>query len=148
MRRLVASMLAMVVIAGVSAVAQKGEADVDQLLQAYQAAWNKGDAKALAALYSQNAIRIGADGEPVLGRSSIEQSFVTAFGGPWKGTTLTLKTGRTQKVTTDVHVVEGTYEVSGGSGGPQRGRFLNTVVRESSQWRIAALAAIPPPPAK
>lgn len=143
MRKLFIWVLAAVIMTGVSAVAQKRDADVDQLMAQYQAAWNKGDAKGLAALYSQNSLRIGSDGEPLSGKAAIEQSFVKNFGGPWKGTKLTLKPGRTENVTADVRLQEGTYELTGGAAGPQRGRYLNTLVRQDGQWRIAAVAAIP-----
>lgn len=143
MRTLLSGMLAVVMLAGTGLVARQADKGAAQVMEQYQAAWNKGDAKALAALYAENSIRIGADAVPVVGRPAIEESFVKNFAGPWKGSKLTTKTERTQKVSADVEVIQGTYELTGGSGAPQHGRFLDTLVRENSHWRIAALAAIP-----
>src|SRR4051812_15825829 len=41
----------------------KSDATVDQLVKDYEAAFNKGDAKALAALYAQDALRLGPDNQ-------------------------------------------------------------------------------------
>lgn len=147
MKTIVAVALA-VLLAAAGAVARQGDPDVNRLLEQYQTAWNKGDAKAIAALYSQNALRMRTDAEPLVGRAAIEQMFVQSFAGDWKGTKLTLKAGRTQKVTADVSLHEGTFEVAGGTGAPQRGRYLNTLVREGGEWKLASVAAVPETPAK
>ena len=123
--------------------------DLAKLLDQYQSAWNKGDAKALAALYTQNALRMQTTGAALAGRAAIEQFFVQSFAGPWKGTKLVLKAGRTERVNADVRVQEGTFEVTGGTGAPQRGRYMNTVVREGTEWKLASVAPVPEtPPAK
>ena len=146
MKTLVAIVLA-VVVAGAGVAARQGDPNVNRLVEQYQTAWNKGDAKALAALYSQTAIRMQPEG-PVAGRAAIEQMFTKNFAEIWKGTKLTLKAGRTQKVTADVSILEGTYEVAGGAGAPQRGRFLNTLVREGAEWKLASVTPVPETPAK
>lgn len=149
MKTLVAGVLAVVLLAGAGASARQADPDLDALLQQYQSAWNKGDAKSLAALYTQNAVRMQTTGAPLMGRAAIEKYFADSFAGAWKGTTLTLKAGATQRLNADVRIQEGTFEVSGGTGAPQRGRYLNTVVRDGGQWKLASVAPVPDtPPAK
>ena len=149
MKTLVAGILAVVMLAGAGVGARQNEPDIKQLTEQYQTAWNKGDAKALASLYSQNALRMQPTGAPLVGRAAIEQSFVQNFAGPWKGSKLALTVGRVQQINADVRLQEGTYEVTGGTGGPTRGRYLNTIVRESGAWKLAAVVPVPDtPPAK
>lgn len=149
MRTLVVSALAIVLLTGAAATGRQNDPDLNRLIEQYQTAWNKGDAKALGALYSQNAMRTQTNGAPLAGRAAIEQFFAKNFAADWKGTKLTLKTGRTQEVNPEIRIQEGTFEVSGGTGGPQRGRYLNTVMREGGEWRLLSVAAIPDtPPAK
>lgn len=149
MKTVLAGVLALVLLAGAGASARQADPELDPLLTQYQSAWNKGDAKSLAALYSQNALRMQPTGAPLMGRAAIEQFFIQSFAGAWKGTKLNLKAVATQRVNADVRIQEGTFEVTGGTGAPQRGRYVNTVVREGGQWKLASVAPISDtPPAK
>jgi uncharacterized protein (TIGR02246 family) len=148
MRTLVVSALAVLLFAGSGAVARQNDPNLDKLLEQYQMAWNKGDAKGLAALYTQTALRLPPEGPAVSGRAAIEKLFVQNFQGAWKGTKLTLKAVRTQEVAPNVRIQEGTYEVAGGADGPQRGRYMNTVVREGNDWKLASVAPVADTPAK
>jgi uncharacterized protein (TIGR02246 family) len=136
-------MVAVVMLAPAGGAAQRDEAAVTEMLQQYEAAWNNGDAKALAALYTEAAVRLAGYAEPLAGRAAIEQSFAKNFAGPWKGTTLTIRAERTETLAPDVRVQQGRYQVSRPGGEPQRGRYLNTLVREGGQWKHAAVALIP-----
>ena len=136
--------IATALILGVAgaAMAQKADAEIQKLADQYAAAVNKGDAKAVAALYTADAVRLGPDGQLVIGQAAIEKQHAAALGGPQKGVKLTLRQGRTQTVTPDVVISEGTYETSGGAG-PSKGRYVNTVVRQGGQWRLASVVAVP-----
>src|SRR5687767_11545338 len=149
MREFVGAILGIVVLACVTTLGQtKSDPGIDQLLADYQAAWAKADAKGLAALYTQNAVRMGPEG-PVFGRQAIQTMFEQNFAAAWKGSKVTITGGRIESVSADVRVHEGTFQVSGPTGAPQKGRFLNTLVRQGKEWRIAGLAPIPEtPPAR
>jgi uncharacterized protein (TIGR02246 family) len=149
MKTLVAGIFGIAVLACVTTMGQqKLDPGIEQLLTDYQTAWAKGDAKGLASLYAQNAIRMGPEGA-VVGRQAIQTMLEGNFAGVWKGTKVAITGGRIESVSADVRVHEGTFEVSGPSGVPQKGRFLNTLVRQGGQWRIAGLAPIPEtPPAR
>jgi uncharacterized protein (TIGR02246 family) len=144
MKMRAASLVAALVVVGmcVGLTAQKVDPAVEKLAEQYQVAFNKGDAKALAALYTADALRIPVDGTLLTGRSAIEASYVKNLAGPFKGTTLKLMPGKTQSLTSDVALIQGTYEVTGGSA-PVRGRYLNTAVRQEGQWRLASVVTVP-----
>ena len=131
--------------------AQTKDPALDKLAADWAAAFAKGDAKALAGFYTENAVRV-SDGGKAVGRAAIEKEFVSNFAGPWKGTKITINVGSTQQVSTDVAVNEGTYEVTGaltpdGKAAPAlKGSYLNTIVKKSGAWIIASNAAIAPPP--
>lgn len=134
------------------------DSEMQKLAEDYTAAWNKGDAKAVAALHARDAIQITPDGRVNVGRAEIEKSLQEAFAGPSKGARLTVRMGRTSQISADVRTSEGTYEITGMTAAPAakapgatRGRFLNTIVREGGRWLIASSAIIPeqsPAPAR
>ena len=117
---------------------QKPDAPLEQLLKDYEAAFNKGDAKAPAALYTADALRLGFKDEMIRGRAAIEQFYVATIGG---GATpkLTVRPGRTQLLTADVALTAGSYQV--GDGGS--GIYVITAVRQDGQWRLAAVVPLP-----
>lgn len=126
------------------------EADFKKLADDFSAAWAKGDAKGIAALHSEDAVRLNGDGTVATGRAAIEQNLAEALAGPWKGTTLTITANPSKRVTDDVYLGEGKYQVSGGTppaGAPTSGSYMNTMVRRGGRWMIAGSAVVSPPPA-
>ena len=108
----------------------------------YQAAFDKADAKAVAALYAADALRIGPSGELQTGRPAIEKEYTAAFAGPLKGLKLTLRQNASKSVTADVALIQGTDEVTGGAAAT-KGRYLNTVKREAGHWLLASVVTVP-----
>jgi uncharacterized protein (TIGR02246 family) len=141
---------AAIILVTLSAVvsAQKPDPDGAKLADQYIAAFNKGDAKALTALYTADATRLGPDGQLLTGRAAVEKSYMDGFAGALKGSTLTLQQGGTQAVTSDVKIMEGRFAVSGAA--PIKGRYVNTIVRQGGTWLLASVVTVsdPPPAAK
>jgi uncharacterized protein (TIGR02246 family) len=146
MKGLMGCVVALALVAGAPLAAQQKDAELDKLVQQYVAAWNKADVKGLVALYTDNSMRTGPTDVVVVGKGELEKYYQTSFATTAKGTTLTVTPGRTQNVSADVRVQEGTWQVAGGTDGPQRGRYMNTMVRVGGSWRLAAVAAIPDTP--
>jgi uncharacterized protein (TIGR02246 family) len=146
MKRILGCLAAIAIVAGSSMAAQQKDAELDRLVQQYVAAWNKADVKGLVALYADNSMRTGPTTDVVVGKPALQKYYEASFATTAKGTTLSVTQGRTQNVSPDVRVQEGTWQVTGGNEGPQRGRYMNTIVRIGGVWRLAAIAAIPDTP--
>jgi len=147
----VPGLILLVAVASHAPVAAQANPDAEfkKIGEAYAAAWAKGDAKAIAALHTKDAMRMGGEGQPpVNGSAVIEQGLIAAFAGPYKGSTLTVTSNSSKRVTADTYVNEGTYAISGGSpipGAPDHGQFMNVFVREGGKWLIAASVIMPAP---
>jgi uncharacterized protein (TIGR02246 family) len=137
--------VAMLLVGVMASSAQSPAAEIQKVADQYVAAYNKGDAKALAALYTADALRLGAEGQLVTGRAAIEQYHGKNLAGPFKGTKLIVHSGKTQSLTADVAVSEGTYEITGGPA-PAKGRYQNTLLRQDGQWRLASVVIVPATP--
>ena len=116
---------------------QASKTTVEQLIRDYETAFNSGDAKGLTALYSADAVRM-ADGRVVRGRAAIQQFYVQSVGGG-KAPKLTVRPGRSQMISDDVALLDGSYELSDGTGGV----YVITAVQEGGQWRLAAVVPVP-----
>jgi uncharacterized protein (TIGR02246 family) len=139
-------------VAGLApASAQTKDPALDKLAADWAAAFAKGDAKALAGFYTENAVRMTPEAGTVVGRAAIEKEFAANIAGPWKGAKIVIKVGSTQPVGADIAVNEGTWEVAGTGpdGKPMtlKGNYLNTIVKKGGAWVIASNAAAPPAPA-
>lgn len=118
---------------------------------AFAAAFNKGDAKGVAAMYSVNAIRVGQDTKEI-GRAAIEKALTVQLAGPFKGAKMTIAIGTVQALSADVEVAEGTYTLTGMKGPDGKplpavtASFLNTHVIKGGAMLLSSNAAIPPAP--
>jgi len=144
-----AVLLAVVTAPGVVRAQATPDAEFKKIGDAYAAAWAKGDAKAIAALHTKDAMRMGGDGQPpVNGSAVIEQGMGLALSGPYKGSTLTITSNSSKRITADTYVNEGTYSITGGTpipGSSGRGQFMNVFVRQGGKWLIAVSVVMPAP---
>src|ERR1044072_2834189 len=83
---------------------------------AHDAAWNKHDAKALAALFAPDADRATVNGW-FSGRAEIEKGYVTTFGGAFKNATLTNESPKLKFLTADVAMLDVDNIVTGRADG-------------------------------
>jgi uncharacterized protein (TIGR02246 family) len=136
--------LSVIAVVGMSLVVRGQAVDpaVLKIADDYQVVFNKADAKAVAALYTADALRIGPGGQLQTGRPAIEKEYAGGFAGTLKGSKLTLHQGAAKALTADIALIEGTYEVTGG-GSPGKGRYLNTVKREAGRWLLASVVTVP-----
>jgi uncharacterized protein (TIGR02246 family) len=128
------------------------DGELRRLSDAYTQAWAKGDAKALALLYTTEGLRVGPEGRVAVGRKAIEQTMLETLTGPYRGSKIGLVEGQTTRAGQDVYVAEGTFQITGGIPGaeyPTRGRYMHTLVRLNGRWLIAGQAMMGAPrPAK
>lgn len=146
-----ATCIAVVGLGLAQAEAQAKDPALDKLAADWTAAFAKGDAKALAGFYTDDAVRVSQEGGTAIGRAAIEKEFAKNFAGPWKGATIAINVGSHHPVGTDIAVNEGTWKVSGTGpdGKPMTidGYYLNTIVKKAGAWVIAGNAAVPRAPA-
>jgi uncharacterized protein (TIGR02246 family) len=118
-------------------------AAIEQAARDYEAAWAKGDATAIAVMYSKDALSIGGTGMDN-GREDIRQNFAENFAGAWKGSTIKIRREPVEFVRPDVAIGYGAYTVKRGSETIADGKYLSVWVKENGKWHIRANQAIVP----
>jgi ketosteroid isomerase-like protein len=121
--------------ARVLAIDPAGDASADlagQLSTTWTQAYNGGDAKALAALYANDAMLSSVQDGTFTGRDSI-LSFWTGDLGGAPTSTLTLSDAY---VAGDLAHLEGEYKVEEKGRPVTTGRYTQLWMREGSDWRI------------
>jgi len=112
------------------------EAKIRQAVDSYVAAFNKGDAKALAALWSPEAVYSNPlTGEQAVGREAIEKQFAANFTVA-KGAKLEAKTASIKFVSPNVAIEQGTAKVVVPKGSPDETEYSAVYVKRDGQWLL------------
>lgn len=112
------------------------EALIRQAVEAYVAAFNGGQAKALAAMWSPDAVYTNPiSGEQVVGREAIEQQFATIFAAN-KDATLSAKTNAIQFISPGVAVEYGTATVTVPDRAPEETEYSAVYVKHDGSWLL------------
>jgi uncharacterized protein (TIGR02246 family) len=127
--------------------APQDEAAIRDLIGAYQAAWNRHDAKGVAMLHTESAELVQRSGMYVKGRAEIEQFIAGLFKGifadqpPAPGPKIT----SIRFLRPDVAIVHGTGDATArafvrGAADPSVPTYIVTyvVTKEDGKWLIAA----------
>jgi uncharacterized protein (TIGR02246 family) len=132
----------------------KEEEEIRAAVKSYVEAFNKGDAKAVAAHYIEEGTTVNVFGMEMAGRATIEQELTTAFAGPLKGATIDITPTKVQMVK-DVGIGDADINISGMKGPdgkpapPIKARGIGVFVKQKGKWMFAASRAfvhLPPPP--
>ncbi|MBK9062674.1 MAG: SgcJ/EcaC family oxidoreductase [Acidobacteria bacterium] len=112
-----------------------------------EAAWNGADAKALAALFRDDATYADAFGGVARGRSEVDKRIAEVLSA-WRGTRIALKVRKVRVLKPDVALVEADAELTGWKKLPPgfkadadqtlRMRLLQVFLKEAGLWRVAA----------
>ena len=105
---------------------------------AYVAAHNKGDAKALAAFFAEDAEWVDEDGAVLKGRAQIEAALKAALAGS-KGRKLDLEVESARALTPDVLVEMGTSTVTEADGKNAVNSYTAVHVKKGNDWLISQL---------
>lgn len=103
------------------------------------AAWNEGDAKAFASLFTAEADYITGRGRWLKGREAIEEEFSVSDA---KASVVRINNAQIRLLNTDVALVHHTWEMAGQAteGSPvRRGIITQVLIRQDQRWLIAAL---------
>jgi uncharacterized protein (TIGR02246 family) len=112
------------------------EANIRKTVEAYVAAFNKGDSKSLAALWSPDAVYISpVSGEQAVGRAAIEKQFATIFAAS-KEAKLTAKTNSVQFVSPSVAIEKGSAKVVRPDQDPDESEYSAVYVKQGDKWLL------------
>jgi uncharacterized protein (TIGR02246 family) len=112
------------------------QAAIRKAVESYVAAFNQGDAKALAAMWSPEAVYTNPlSGEQVVGREAIEAQFAAIFAEA-KGAKLEAKTDSIQFVSPGVAVEHGTAKVIRPDQAPEESDYTAVYVKRDAQWLL------------
>ena len=121
------------------------EAGQQAIIDGFEAAWNAGDAAAVAAQYTADADSSGPDGEMYSGREEIAKRYAMLFETIYAGTTVSINTTNVRELNDGVALVNGSFEVSGitGAEGEEmpalKGLYTDILVQEGDQLLITSL---------
>ncbi len=118
---------------------------IDALMNAWIAANDRGDAKAISALYAADADLVLINGNLVVGRESIEAMYQTAFEQLPGNKARVVRESR-RLLGDDIIVDDGTWEVIGvlPEGAPSSGRSTTIFQRHDGQWLIQCVRIMVP----
>jgi len=105
-------------------------------VEAYVAAFNQGDAKALAGMWSPEAVYTNPlSGEQVVGREAIAKQFGGIFAGA-KKIKLEAKTDSIRFVSPNVAVEQGTAKLIRPDQAPEESEYTAVYVKRDGQWLL------------
>jgi uncharacterized protein (TIGR02246 family) len=105
-------------------------------VETYVAAFDRRDAKALAALWSPEAVYTNpVTGQQAVGRAEIEKQFAAIFAEA-KGVKLEAKTNSVQFVSPNVAVERGTAKVIRPNQAPEESEYTAVYVKRDGQWLL------------
>jgi uncharacterized protein (TIGR02246 family) len=133
-------------------VAAAEEALIRKVVDVEEDAWNRGDAKAFAARFQEEASLTDVLGAVSLGRAEIERRQSELFSSYFKGSRLALKVRKIRFLKPDVALIEIDTEVSGFHKAPPgvyvdaekviRTRLLQVMVKSGGDWTVASFHSV------
>jgi uncharacterized protein (TIGR02246 family) len=115
--------------------------DIAELRAAYVDAFNAKDAKAVAAMYTADAISIGVDGSQTVGARAIGKMFADSAAN-WPHAVIN---SVSLKVYGATAVDVGTWTVHPKAGGEMVSRYLAVLRHDVKGWKLQYVANVPVP---
>ena len=113
----------------------KDIAAIRAAVDSYVAAFNRGDAKAVAGHWSETGEWISPDGERVAGRPAIEKA-MTSFFAQNKGAKIEVLDPKVRLVTPEVAIEDGGARVIGPNELPNETTYVAIHVKRNGQWKL------------
>lgn len=115
---------------------KENEGPAKERREGFIAAYNKGDAKAVATFWSEDATYIDQAGHEYKGRRAIEKLYEKVFAAS-KGAKLAIHLTASKMVSPEVILNEGFTEVTPADGGPPlTARFSAVLVKKDGVWYV------------
>jgi len=121
------------------------EAQVREVVRKYVDAREKRDAKAIEALFTEDADQLTSSGDWRKGRPDVVKGTLASSQNSGGTRTITIETVRL--IAPGVAVADGRYEIAGLAGGSTRSMWTSfTLARAAGGWKIAAIRNMLPAP--
>ena len=120
----------------------EGEKAILALDDAFIREYNKGDSKALAAMFAEDAEVLEAEGDRYQGREQIEQRLADTFAAN-PGVKIAIETDAIRFLTPEVAQEEGRSLVTPTVGSPVESSFTVLYVRRDGRWLISSVREDP-----
>jgi len=117
---------------------------VEAIVDGFEAAWNRHDAKALASLFAEQADFVNVIGLHWKGREEIERAHAEIHATRMKNSHLTVLSRSVRPLRLDVVLVHATWELQGDTGiegrplPPRKGVLSFVVARQAGRWLAEA----------
>ena len=121
------------------------EAIAAEAMQSYVAAWDRADARAIAAQFAPDGDFINPTGFYARGPAAVEAFYRAAFAQGSAGSVGRFELRGVQPLARDVIVVDGVWSIEGARDPdgrvrpPERGLATGVLVRGADGWRVALL---------
>jgi len=114
------------------------------LIEAYVAAWDRADSKAMAATFAPDGDFVTPDGLHAVGRRAIASFYRSAFERGYRGRKGGFELAAAREVARGVLILDGTWSIAGerpgqSSGRPESGLATAVLIRTGTEWQISAL---------
>lgn len=139
-------------VLGLALAQEPEETAIRARVKEYVAAYNRGDAKGVAAIYAEDGTHTYATGFTHRGRPEIEKGLRDSLAGPLKGTQIAITPERIRLLGEAVAVEEATFLLSGlktaagVQAGDVKGLCLGVYQKQGQRWFAAAVQCFVPPP--
>jgi len=110
--------------------------------RAYETAYAKGDVRALADFFSDDAQYTSDDGQTFSGRAEIERSIKQAFQGN-KGAKLAINLDSVRVLSPEVVIEKGSTTVTAKNGDTSGAQYAAIYVKKDGKWKINQLIETP-----
>jgi uncharacterized protein (TIGR02246 family) len=115
--------------------AKSDEAAIRAKVESYTAAYNRGDAKAVAAHWSDSGEWISPSGQTFVGKKAIEKELRVLFAEN-KGVHIEVINPTVRLISPDTAIEEGTVRVLRAGEAPEESTYLALHVKKGGEWKL------------
>jgi uncharacterized protein (TIGR02246 family) len=114
-----------------------------QLGNALVEAFNRGDAKAYAAVFAPDGDNLDSFGGLTKGRDNIEKLAAGFFAGPYRGARITNNDDHIRVLTPTIAISDFSNEVMLANAAPRKLSGVSVAMKQDGKWVLVALRAWP-----
>jgi uncharacterized protein (TIGR02246 family) len=136
-------MLASVVSTPLLAQSTEDQEAISAIAPQWAEAWNRGDAKAIGDMYTDDADYVEMTGQSFKGREAIEAAFADMMATMFEGTKISIEMTATRFIKPDLAVGDSNWEITGlpeteGEAPPSKGTATVVAVKQDGKWLITS----------